>query len=312
MLIRLGIPKTGGSLVAAARGLGAPILLSANAFSRPWPRDRRGDMDWPGFRRPSAGLDGMDVALDSAGFVAMVLHRGFPWSVGEYVALAGSFPWAWWAQMDCCCEPEVAGNRESVLLRVAETARLLGLCRREAADRGVAPPMPVLQGWLPDDYARSADLAPLWDWPDLVGVGSVCRRDVAGPSGLVAVVESLDRLLPRHVRLHLFGVKGTGMGALRGHDRIASVDSQAWDMAARREATGSCTTAVRIRHMAAWYRRQLGVVEAGGWAMQQSLDFAPTAAPAPIDDEWLQLIAAGEIDMRSVNAYRIMEAAQDD
>lgn len=55
----------------------------------------------------------MDVALDSAGFVAWAHYGDFPWTVEQYVALAASRPWAWWASMDACCEPEVAGSGRS-------------------------------------------------------------------------------------------------------------------------------------------------------------------------------------------------------
>ena len=142
MLIRIGLPLAGGHLVAAARRLGAPVLVSANALSRPWPRKHRAERGWPGFRRPSAALAGLDVALDSAGFVAMSRYRGYPWSVDAYVRLAGAHPWSWWAAMDLCCEPEIARDRDEVQLRIAGTCQLLSACRRAAGDLGVTPPTP--------------------------------------------------------------------------------------------------------------------------------------------------------------------------
>jgi hypothetical protein len=136
--VRIGLPKSFRRFSEAACRLGAPVLVSANAL-------RRGD--GRGFRTPPAGLfSGVPVALDSAGFVALNRYGGFPWTVPEYVALAASYPWDWWARMDLCCEPEVARDRGEVRRRIAGTVRLLGECRVEAVRQGIAPPMPVLQG----------------------------------------------------------------------------------------------------------------------------------------------------------------------
>ena len=91
----------------------------------------------------------------------------------------------------------------------------------------------------------------------LVGVGSVCTRPLHGSEGLLPVLEALDRELPRYVQLHLFGVKGE---ALRYRhlfgDRIASIDSMAWDAAARRDKSAAYTVAHRAAHMVRWYLAQ--------------------------------------------------------
>lgn len=226
MIVRVGIPEHTGHLPRVAAQLGCPALVSAG---RGW-RDGR-------LRAPGPALDGLgDVALDSAGFVAMKVHGGYPWSVADYVRVAGSRRWAWWAQMDLCCEPEIAGDRAAVLGRVQGTADLLRTCREEADRVGVVAPMPVLQGWEPDDYARSAESADAaldGAWPSLVGLGSVCRRELLGPAGVFAVVSRLDRVLPPGVRLHLFGQKGEAIAELRDCARVASLDSCAWDDRAR-------------------------------------------------------------------------------
>ena len=72
-------------------------------------------------------------------------------------------------------------------------------------------------------------------------------------------MDRLDRALPAHVGLHLFGVKGDGLKALRAHPRIVSVDSQAWGTAARWDAVkdgASCTTERKVEAMRRWYRAQ--------------------------------------------------------
>lgn len=248
-LIRVGIPASFPRFSAACHEVGAAVLVSANGLRK----DGK-------FRKPKPNLfNGCDVALDSAGFVAMVRYKGYPWSVADYIRLAGSFPWTWYAAMDFCCEREVAGDRTTVLQRVRATAEQLEACRREAQEQGIAEPMPVLQGWLPDDYLRCVELM-AGELPALVGLGSVCRRPLGGEDGLARIIARLDARLPRHVRLHLFGVKGDAIAAFTGHPRIASVDSMAWDFAARRELPKEgrpYSVANRIEKMRTWYHAQI-------------------------------------------------------
>lgn len=244
MLVRVGIhpsPRFG----AALREIGAAALISANALRK---RGR--------FRRIKPGAFGGhdDIALDSAGFVAMFRYGGYPWTVAEYLDLVASWPWTWWAAMDFCCEPEIARNRDEVRRRVRQTVDKLAECRRDAAARSLRLPMPVLQGWEPDDYERCAALMP--DLPDLVGLGSVCRRNLGGDAGLFSILNRLDRRLPENVRLHLFGVKGAAIGALLGHPRVASVDSMAWDMGARKTLELPRTVTKKIDFMCTWWRDQ--------------------------------------------------------
>jgi hypothetical protein len=279
------------------------VLLSANAFSV-----REHHKERIRFRIPANGrLHGLDAALDSAGFVAMVKYGGFDWSVEQYGALAAAHDWAWWAQMDCCCEPEVAGSKVDRLFRIAETARLYGCCEREAERRSLKKPMPVLQGWYVDDYRRSANLLPVVEWPALVGIGSVCRRAVHGPDGIVAIVEALDKELPEHVKLHLFGVKGTSLGVLAGHRRVESVDSMAWDMAARRKWPTGRTMEKRIGEMHLWRNSQIERVMNAPGEYQESLDlFNDDIAGLDGNDAmewWAELIASGEIDMQSAGFH---------
>jgi len=208
---------------------------------------------------------GCPAALDSAGFVAMVRYRGYPWSIAEYVSLAKALPWDWWASMDFCCEREVAADRQEVVSRVARTVIWLDKCLTEAERQGVKPPMPVLQGWQAADYVSCAAQMEHYDHylPDLVGVGSVCRRALGGPDGLLAIISRLDRELPRNVRLHLFGVKGSAIRELADHPRIWSVDSMAWDAAARREKNGrSCSVEYRIGHLRRWFNTNRGLLTA--------------------------------------------------
>lgn len=257
MRIHLGIPACFGSFSRVIAELPeAAGLVSANALFDH--RRRR-------FRHPKHDLfSGVPMALDSAGFVAMVRYWFYRWTLDQYVALAGAYPWMWWAAPDFCCEREIAANRGEVRQRVTATVAKLAWTLALADDMGVKPCMPVLQGWLPDDYLRCADLiARFMPMPVLVGIGSICRRHLGGEAGAVAVVERLDAVLPQHVRFHLFGVKGSVAVALRGHPRVTSLDSQAYEAAARREAFKlrgrvegfSCDVAFRSEHMRRWHRQ---------------------------------------------------------
>src|SRR5208283_3598950 len=112
------------------------------------------------------------------------------------------------------------------------------------------PPTPVIQGWKPSDYRYCSHKIqdclfgdPAYveamghdGWPSLVGVGSVCRRQLSGETGLMRVIDTLEGILPSHVQFHLFGVKSVALSKLKDRPRIASVDSMAWNSAARWEA----------------------------------------------------------------------------
>ncbi|CAG9235817.1 conserved hypothetical protein [Paraburkholderia tropica] len=263
--VRVGIPVTGGQLVAAARGRQYPVLFSANAFARTYPRQHERAGGFRQFSLPDPSqFDGLDAALDSAGFVAAARYGDYRWTVEDYYELVAAYPWTWHAAMDYCVEEEVARDRPMRLLRIAATAHMLGQCNTEARRRGLALPMPVLQGWQPDEYRLCAEWLPVIEWPALVGLGSVCRRSVHGPDGILAILDAIDRILPAHVRLHLFGVKSEALAILKNHPRVHSVDSMAWDFAARRARPTGRTMKFRIEQMQEWTERQRSVADQRG------------------------------------------------
>jgi len=291
--VRIGIPVTGGRLVAAAKERGFPVLFSANAFARTYSKGHEREGDFRSFRRPDPQqLAGLDVALDSAGFVAAVRYGEYRWSVSDYLDLVESGEWTWWASMDLCCEPAIAADRPLRLLRIAGTARKLAECRDEAARRGAPAPMPVLQGWSAAEYALCADWLPLTEWPALVGIGSVCRRALHGPDGLLSILDSVDRILPPHVRLHLFGVKSAALSLLANHPRVASVDSMAWDFQARAARRTGRDIEFRVGHMERWAKKQFRVAQAmPGTTGVQSMLFDPCVFNGFTDLESLALEA---------------------
>lgn len=264
LLVRAGIPHRGGRLAAHALNNGYAVLVSAAAF---WNRKQRR------FQIPSVcDLYGMDWALDSAGFTAVrnwQVHGKqlgtagvYPWTCAEYIQLVCEARPTWWAAQDLCCEPEVSGSAETVDYRVRATATLLEStlqhvyhCQGQMAKQGwsaraiantLPPPVPVIQGWSSDSYLKSLELTlQVWErwqpWvgaPKLIGIGSVCRRHLHHPGhGLLAVLGALQAHWPSGgARAHLFGVKGPALTTVKHMEFIASTDSMAYDLAARRGA----------------------------------------------------------------------------
>lgn len=327
----LGLPHLRpGPLLERARELGAPVLISANALSR-W-RTEDGIRMWTGWdRRPLALARGMRLALDSAGFVAMARYRGFHWTVQQYIgglaaqADLDGHPFIWFSSMDLCVEPEVAPDRDEVLDRVAGTANLNKLCFQYASDLGISDRlMPVIQGWHSDDYRRCLDLVP-FSHASLIGVGSMCRRQLAGETGIIACVEAIDRELGDHAaRLHLFGLKGAAAAALRGHPRVASIDSQAYGVRARRlawEEGCSKTDEFLADVMEAWYRRLQARLAEPGWKRRLAPIERPLLAPvgspfeerlAEAREELRDLIASGELDYNDVSFHWLLAMVGDD
>lgn len=254
VITRVGLPIPGGSLLRHVAKARLPALVSANAF---YVRDK----DGPGrFRLPKPGtFDGLDVALDSGGYVAMKQYGYYSWSPEEYLDLAASAPWCWYASLDLCVEPDIAQNDLELQLRLAGTVANYGLLCRLASDRGMNLPLAVLQGWTARQYLWCVDKMGL-DMPPaaptLIGVGSMCRRNVAGPQGIVAIVEALDKALAPGISLHLFGVKSDGLAALAGHPRLASIDSCAWDYSLRMDMRVGRDMEMRTLAIDDWYCRQ--------------------------------------------------------
>lgn len=86
ILVRAGLPLTDGTLVEYAKARGLPVLMSANAFAKRAPRDHPEGRRFEGFKQNLSALDGMDIALDSAGYVATRLYGDYEWTAEAYLA----------------------------------------------------------------------------------------------------------------------------------------------------------------------------------------------------------------------------------
>lgn len=302
--IIIGLPHLSeGPILQRARALQRPALISANGLSH-W-TNKRGWREWAGWRLAQlANAHGLSaLCLDSAGFVAASRYGGFPWTIADYVALAAAYPFRWWASADYCVEAEIARDRDEVMDRLSRTIRANHDCRRLAMDYGIVDTMmPVIQGRRPDDYERCIDAIADWLRPGtLLGIGSMCRRDVHGPEGLIAVIDHLDRILPAGVRLHAFGVKGAALPFLLPYGRrIASIDSQAYGVSARRSAFRhgiAKTDRLVADHMETWIEAQHVRLAQRPLQLPQCLAVPPDAPPS---DSWEASIVEAREEIRDL------------
>jgi hypothetical protein len=122
----------------------------------------------------------------------------------------------------------------------------------------------AIQGWRPEHYLRCIDRMPFVLDRPLVGIGSMCRRHVCGPNGILRVLDALDNAFAgTSTCFHLFGLKSQGIQHAVTHPRVASCDSQAYGMAARQDARKQ-HAAKSDRYVAGvmrrWYEQQLATM----------------------------------------------------
>lgn len=261
-VMRVGVPHSSGRLAFHAFESGYPCMVSSSAF---WNRAKQR------FHMPEyTDLSETDYALDSAGFVAVSLwgRKGkqpgmagiYPWTMAQYVEFATSTSASWWAQPDLCTEAEVAKDPDEVRYRIRATATLLeGVlrtlyawqnelskqCNSTVVANMLRPCVPIIQGRTIEDYQFSMELMlDVWSrwepWlapPALIGIGSMCRRDLNDPKqGLLAILEGVKNYVPKGSRLHVFGAKGTALDPISKMDFVAGSDSMAWDFSTRMSA----------------------------------------------------------------------------
>lgn len=255
--IRVGMPLVSGELLDYGIASGLPLMFSANAFARV-----NAGKEFAGFRIDAAAAipEHVDASLDSAGFVAASIYGDYRWDIDSYLDLAAARPWTFYSAMDYCVEPQIAPDAGTRRLRVDATIARYFQCANRAMQRGQKLPMPVLQGQFADEYARCAEAMGITAETGLVGIGSVCRRHLHGPDGVLAIIQQLDELLPSGVKLHFFGLKGRGPLAALVQEfphRLGGTDSMAYDMAVRRSCPVGRTQIMRAHAMVEWHAREV-------------------------------------------------------
>jgi hypothetical protein len=337
----LGLPYlSAGPMTQTARRLGATVLLSASAFCRytdvgPMPArwlpeghsGARGSRarEWSGWNTQQlVHAQGMTLDLDSAGFTSLMIHRGYDWTPAAYISqLCTAYPWRRFSSLDLCVEPEIARDRAEVRERIAKTVALNRECRLAAEDAGIADRlMPVIQGANAEDYLRCFDAMSAHLRPGMViGVGSMCRRNTGGEDGIIAIVERLDREIPKFLKFHIFGCKGQGLGAIAHMShRVASIDSQAYGVRARqlameerrRDPSFSKSNAFVAKVMENWWENQIARMNNGaGGSVQNMLPIPAAPAPRPatvwdalelrVQAETNALIMSGDIGAQDIS-----------
>ncbi|PRY35305.1 DUF7221 family queuine tRNA-ribosyltransferase-like protein [Umezawaea tangerina] len=209
-------------------------------------------------------------ALDSGGFSELSLYGEWRTTPAEYVAAVRRYDeeigWLEWAApQDSMCEDAVLAKTGLTELEhqrrtVINFQRLQDLWYAATSDE--SPFMPVLQAKDRDGYLRCADLyaaagIDLCDY-ELVGVGSVCRRQATGE--IHDIVTALRSVVDPELPLHGFGVKTRGL-RLYG-DQLTTADSLAWSYDARRgQRMDGCTSHTNcancLRYALAWRQRVL-------------------------------------------------------
>lgn len=358
----VGLPSLSrGPLLETALELGAPVMISASALAKwedegPVPpgyeftplertiREQTGDSrpptpaqskrrmrGWRGWN--TAALDrmvgtGLQLHIDSAGFVAMARWGGHVWTPEAYILGLAVHPLVHRASaMDLCVEVEVAGTRNEARERISRTINLNKQCRRLADSAGIGDRlMPVIQGVTPRDYVECYhEISHLIRPGSVIGVGSMCRRPTGGDLGSIAVLDALHQALPADVHLHLFGIKSTGAeSALMFGDRVASVDSQSYGVRARqianeeraRDPSFSKTNKLVAGVMRKWYLNQVErMAMPRSFAIQPTMELSGTERPATVIDaielavraQFNDLISTGALDHDQIVGGRMLE-----
>ena len=174
--------------------------------------------------------------LDSAAFTELSTHGAYRHTVADYAEQIRR--WARCGQLvsataqDYMCEPFILAKTGMDV----PTHQRLTIERYDAllAEQTGAYIMPVIQGFLPREYARHVDqygarlASGAW-----VGVGSVCKRNT-DPAAIKAVLLAIKGARP-DLRLHGFGLKQTALQSDMIRGLLHSADSMAWSYAARRD-----------------------------------------------------------------------------
>ena len=332
--IIVGLPHlSDGKLLAKAESREWPVMVSASSLAKWKTLHHRGQRarEWKSWNRgPLDRLIGrkIEIHLDSAGFVAMALRGGYDWSPESYIHGLASHPMiARFSAMDMCVEPEIAPDRGEVNERIARTIALNHHCSRVAKDAGCESRlMPVIQGANATDYLRCFEaIANIIPEHNTIGVGSMCRRKTTSDDGSISIVEALDKSLPKHIKLHLFGVKSDSYEAMAMFgERVSSVDSQSYGTRARcianeRRKTNpefSKTDAFVAGVMEDWYDKQSQRFESPRvFSRQTGLDFSPLDTPTTVLEaaialarqEIADLIETGGMDHDAIIGPRMLE-----
>lgn len=175
-----------------------------------------------------------DWIMDSGAFTEISTHGHYRHDVASYAAeirrWKGNGNLLAAVAQDYMCEPFILAKTGMTIqqhqqLTIERYDALL------AEDTGVYI-MPVLQGFLPEQYVRHmVNYGPRLKPGMWVGVGSVCKRN-GDPRSVAAVLHAIKLARP-DLRLHGFGLKTTALADPLIRSLLETADSMAWSFHAR-------------------------------------------------------------------------------
>jgi hypothetical protein len=169
-------------------------------------------------------LTGQDWILDSGGFTQIAKHGSYQITAKRYAKIINlQRPRLAFCQ-DWMCETHIL-EKTGLDIREHQRRTLQSYLElREMTDL-VAP---VLQGWMPNDYAqhiRDYQGAGV-DMSQLFGVGTICSRN-GKTSTIRTILKCIHKAHPG-IRLHGFGLKTSAFYDARVVELLESADSMAW------------------------------------------------------------------------------------
>lgn len=190
-------------------------------------------------RRTAYPVGDTRFCVDSGGFTELRRHGAWVTTPEEYAAQVEALAWqtgrlGWAAVQDWMVE-EDALKATGLTVEDHQRRTVASFLRLRAIAPGVRW-LPVLQGQTIDEYVSHIAMyqraGVCLVTMGCVGVGSVCRRQ-----GSAEIAEIFRALRGRGLRLHGFGVKTAGLE--KGARYLASSDSLAWSLGARRRFPGA-------------------------------------------------------------------------
>lgn len=178
-----------------------------------------------------------DWIMDSGAF-SQVQNGGFVYSAERYVEIANRWTSVGNLQaivsQDYMCEPAILKRtNRTILEHQIYTIRRYDIIQKYCR----AYVMPVLQGYMPDDYVRHLKMygkrLKEGQW---VGIGSICKRNT-DPFQIMNILEMI-KMEREDLCIHAFGLKVTALAYRSVRDLLYSADSMAWSWGARRQGRG--------------------------------------------------------------------------
>jgi hypothetical protein len=184
--------------------------------------------------RDNKPFDTIDrLFTDSGGYSFMHNKGEYTTTNRQYLEYVETHQPEVWALRDYPCEPDILEKHgrtvEDHQNKTTNRHRHLMDLKDDYDIDG--EPMAVLQGWGPYSYERHIDgLQTAGVLTDIVGVGSVCRRNAT--EDILEILHRVNDALPQSTKMHAFGVK---TDVLREDipPKLVSVDTHSYDYRAR-------------------------------------------------------------------------------